>query len=307
MTDKWEQRLIGIGIGLGIAVLLTAICYAGSVFGWWDALWAWSGLWRYVPQAEVEAQVVEPELANPSFEGDYAVQDNKTTIIVAPHWRGFWKDGGNLPDWAQQGASSGPIRQPEYKAATLAVDARRVRSGSSAQCFFTFYGVMLGGVQQTVAAQAGSWHQAGFQVQAWTDGSDDPCKTTGQMVATVGIDPLGGADPWARRVVWADWQDANPGCGKWNEIKSPVVQAQGAQVTVFLLAQHRWSLKHGDLYIEDAWLHQVSMSGDCPDCPVCPEPTPCPVCPDCPAGGTVDYARIEQIVIDAIDGTRLVR
>lgn len=291
---RWQDVLTGVAIGLAVAAVLTGICYAGSVFGWWDRLWAWSGLWRYVRQTQITGQqVVEPELANPGFEGHYAVQDGKTTVLVAPHWRGFWKDGGSLPDWAQQGASSGPIRQPEYKAATLTVDPRRVRSGSTAQCLFTFYGVMLGGVQQTVAAQAGQWYQAGFQVQAWTDGSDDPCRSTGQMVAAVGIDPKGGEDPWARRVVWSDWQDANPGCGRWFEVKSPVVQAQAGQVTVFVLAQHRWALKHGDLYVDDAWLRQVQMAGDCPQCPACPEPTPC-------VPGSVDYAQIRAIVHDEL-------
>lgn len=247
---------------------------------------------------------------NPSFEGTYATQDGKSTIIVAPEWRGFWKDGGSLPDWAQGGASPGPIRQPEYKAATLAVDIRRVRTGATAQCLFTFYGVMLGGVQQTVSVTKDASYQGGAYVQAWTDDSNDPCRTKGQMVATVGIDPYGGTDPWARRVIWSDWQDANPGCGKWFEIKSPVVTAEAGQVTVFYLFQHRWSLQHGDAYTEDAWLREVTngtsptpvpTTTPCSACPVCPAITPCPT----PVpGGTcicnceIDYNKINDLIIN---------
>lgn len=233
-------------------------------------------------------------LRNPSFEGTFAVQDGKGTIIMAPEWGGYWKDGGSLPDWAQGGASQGPIRQPEYKASTLSVDPRRVRTGASAQCLFTFYGVMLGGVQQTVDVTKGASYQAGFFAQAWTDNSDDPCTTKGQMIATVGIDPYGGSDPWARRVIWADWQDANPGCNKWLEIKSPVAVAQNARITVFHLWQHRWSFKHGDAYEEDAWLRELA-SATAP----CPIQTPCPLATLVPSptpGGCPSLNDIEALL-----------
>jgi len=140
---------------------------------------------------------------------------------------------------------------------------------------------MLGGVQQTVAVTKGQTYQAGAWVQAWTSSTDDPCKNDGQMIATVGLDPYGGSDPWAQRVIWQEWRDANPGCGQWFEVVSPVVKAESDHVTFFVRFQHRWALKHGDGYLEDAWLREV-QAGTCPECPACPTPTPCPDCPACP-------------------------
>jgi len=233
-------------------------------------------------------------LDNPSFEGDYYPFHGIGNLQVAESWGAMWWPRGELPLWAVSGGSDGPIRRPEYKPLPLEVDSGRVRTGERSQAFFTFYGVLLGGVYQTVPVPADSFLQASVWAQTWTSAFDDPSQSTGEMYVTVCVDPAGGTDPWARRVQCADWQAPSYERGEFRIVASPVVQAEGARVTVFILAHHKWSIKHGDMYIDDAALVVTDASGECPTCPECP------ACPPCEPGTTepVDYDRIADIFRD---------
>ena len=240
-------------------------------------------------------------LVNPGFEGEYHAQDGDGPIQVADGWRAFWWPRDTLPLWAVSGGSSGPIRRPEFKALPRSIDAGRVLEGEQSQCFFAFYSVMLAGVMQTVNAPFGAWVRATVHAQTWTSKNDDPKQSTGEMNVTVGIDPTGGTDPWARRVQWSDWQAPAYTWGFWRIIESPVVEVDDDRVTVFIMAHHKWAVKHGDLYLDSAILEEVDLGGVTPP-PVEPPPVEPP-----PVGEAVDYDRIQDIIAEELDKLTIVR
>src|SRR5690242_14131601 len=94
-------------------------------------------------------------LQNGGFEGTYAPFDGDNTRMVAPGWTPW--------SVAHQSTDPGFVNlQPEYRAAA---NPRRVRSGSSAQEWFTFFATHTGGILQRVPASAGQV----LQFSAWVN------------------------------------------------------------------------------------------------------------------------------------------
>jgi hypothetical protein len=254
--------------------------------------------WIIAPCAEVQAQGANL-LTNGGFEGVYISHENAGEVQVAPGWLPWHADGLTaLPGITGGSTGSGvPTARPEYKAATVAVDRLRVWEGDKAQCLFSFYRTHYAGVYQQVSVVVGRAYQVRVRAQAWSSATDDPRKSEGEEYISLGLDPEGGSWYGSRAVVWTQWKWVGP---TYVEYVSEPVIAQKPTMTLFLSGAHKWALKHGDIYMDDARMAEVSMPGDCPACPtpqppvcpvyptpvVCPVATPCPVCPAPVPGGT---------------------
>jgi hypothetical protein len=140
-----------------------------------------------------------------------------------------------------------------------------------AQSHFTYGGMGLGGIYQTVTVTLGTrlrfsafmetWQCYDYGVACdWGRKSDQPS----DMHTRIGIDPTGGTDPNSAAIVWSPEKAA---FDQWVEF-SVIAQAQSNKVTVFTQCgpTFDWARKNNDCYIDDLAL--VSLD------PVPPTPTP---------------------------------
>lgn len=237
----------------------------------------------------VAQQVAGNLLVNPGFEGTYHLQDDIGELSVADSWRAWYTEEGGR-------------HRPEFKAETLQTGRAHVRTGQSAQKFFTTFASHDGGVYQRVTGVTpGQWYTFSAWVWVWsTDARDNPptsVKPTGKYSALVGINPWGDERILYRTTVWG--KEVLNVYDQWALI-SVTAQAWSDSIVVAIRGTPEWPVKSNDSYWDDASLVAADMGGTCPEptpCPVCPPcPTPTP-CPECPGGGEpVDYGRIEAIM-----------
>ena len=125
-------------------------------------------------------------------------------------------EAGDLSGWTRSGAVDGVQEGPWY-ANVAAYEGSRFL-GTAVNC-----GAKDGGVQQSVAARPGSNVTVQARTFTFRDG-------TASIRNRVGIDPYGGTEPAAGRVVWSEWVETG---GRWENV-AVSTQAQADSVTVFL-------------------------------------------------------------------------
>jgi hypothetical protein len=271
MIDKWEQRWIGIAIGLGVAVALTVVCYAGSVFGWWDALWAWA--WRWLPQAEIApSMAANDNLVNGGFEDGFYQYQGIGELKVPLGWEPWWHEGDKAP-------SGTAYRRPEWSPIDTALAAYLVHGGTYSSKMFTTYGAHNAGLYQRVKATPGQWYEFSAWVYVWSSSGTDGHKSEspqGRYRAMTCVNPWGSSQNWDDTTI----------CGKdildvydsWQRV-SVTFQAWGDEVTLFTKGNPWYAVRSNDSTWDDVMLREVAGPGEpCPECPMCPE------CPG--AGGT---------------------
>jgi len=155
--------------------------------------------------------------------GDVAVtqgQSARLPFTLPAHLPAALQNGDfeaeDLSGWTRWGAVDGIQAGPWY--ADIAAHEGGRFLGSAVNC-----GAKDGGVQQSIAARPGS----DVVVQAWTLTYKDG---TAGLRNRVGIDPTGGTDPGAGRVVWSSWIETG---GSWERI-AVAAPAQAERVTIFL-------------------------------------------------------------------------
>lgn len=207
-------------------------------------------------------------LQNPGFEGNYSAYMPQTaqeradcphgvcnTAQVPPSWR---------PWWNKARASDA---NPEYKPA--APFASRIRSGSNAAQYFSFYRTHEAGFMQQVNVPANATLQFSVWGQAWLSNSDSLTSDSNVWInMRVGIDPAGGTNPFSPNIVWSN--TINP-FDAYQQL-SVQAQAQGSRVTVFTYSRAEYPLKHSDVYWDDATLF-VTNQAPPPPPPTTPPPT----------------------------------
>ena len=125
-------------------------------------------------------------------------------------------EAGDLSGWTRWGAVDGVQEGPWYADAAAFQGGRFL--GTAVNC-----GAKDGGIQQSVAVAPGST----VAVRAWAlTFTDGPAGVRGR----VGIDPSGGNEPGAGRVVWSPWVETG---GRWEPI-AVSTPALADRVTVFL-------------------------------------------------------------------------
>jgi len=230
-----------------------------------------------VLSARAEHSAQQNLLENPGFEGNYVQQCCHTEqgftpgtpyaeIQVAPGWRAWWVDPDSSPafpsycDYNIAPITCQPYHRPEY--AALFVDPARVRSGSNAQKYFSFYSTHLAGLyQQVTGALPGQTYRFTVFMEAWSTDSSEPgapSSTQTSMGLQVGIDPGGGTDPFSANIVWGQRQEA---FDQWAQFGVDAV-AKSSTVTVVTRSWPSLALRHNDVYVDDASLIAIGAGAE---------------------------------------------
>jgi LysM repeat protein len=246
--------------------------------------------------AAVPASVMTPVMAqtgptNLLVNGDFEAwdwtnpgwpfQNGIPEVQIAPGWRAFHVDrapeGVSMPqNW----------KRPEFRDVKAAEYPYRVRSGLLAQKYFTFGGQHIAGLYQQVGnITPGTQLRFTIYMQTWscmpsaTQWNDCPTghlsNSPSPMHTRVGIDPVGGTNPWSPTIVWSPEIDAYD---QWTRFQVEAV-AGASTVTVFTYSYPDWNDHvfriHNDVYVDDGSLialNQVPVV----ETPVPPEPEATP-------------------------------
>ncbi len=188
-------------------------------------------------------------LYNGGFENEFHQYQGRSALIVADGWTPWWVPQQRPPDPAWKN------RRPEWKRATLTVDAARIRSGESSQQYFSFWGTHVGGVYQRVMAPRSARLRFSAWGHAWSSEQNPPRPSVNptHVHMKIGIDPKGGLDPFDTGIVWSAERNAIDEFAPF----SVEAIAQGGRVTVFLYSAPDEAKKHNDIYWDDAELTVV--------------------------------------------------
>lgn len=211
-------------------------------------------------------------LTNPGFDGTYSSFIPQTeeqlascpwgicgTANVPVGWYPFWI--GQRPEnvWWEN-------KMPEYKPACPADIVpcpfmNRVKGGQQALQYFNFEGTNTAGVWQKVTVPNNARLTFSAWGQAWSTDTDEPISILPTSVdMRIGIDPLGGTNPFAGNIVWSPTQ--NPyDAYSFFEVQAT---AQGSSVTVFLLAKPAEMRRHNDFYWDEASLVVTGQGAPAP-------------------------------------------
>lgn len=194
-----------------------------------------------------QAQQGQNLLTNPGFEKPFVTVDGNPPRQVAQGWSP-WNIGG--------GQSASENVQPEYYPAsdvTNGLGVPRIRGGSDAQQYHSFFATHDGGVFQRVTGiTKGAQLRFSAYIYVWSSTFDDVNKSEGDgsIVVEVGIDPTGGTSGDSTSIVWsapAIQYDS------YNEY-SVTATAQENAVTVFVRSTVSTPVKNNNIYVDDASL-----------------------------------------------------
>ena len=148
---------------------------------------------------------------------------------------------------------------PEYRdtAGGPQTPPSRKVAGDNSQKYFTFYSLHEAGLYQTVGGiQPGARLRFSVYMQAWASQANDPFTSAGQptMGMKVGIDPLGGNNPWSPNIIWSPVKEA---FDHW-ELFSVQAVARADRVTVFTRSRPYFAIQHNDVYVDEASLVVVA-------------------------------------------------
>jgi LysM repeat protein len=190
-------------------------------------------------------------LRNPGFEETpfVTVPATNTTpeMQMAPGWE-RWHFGG--------GSSASQNVEPEYYPAsdsTNGLGVPRIRNGSEAQQYLTFFATMDAGIYQTVTnIPANAQLRFSAYIYVWSSTLDDPnlSEDPGGVNIQVGIDPTGGTDAASTSVVWSQ---ASSTYDAFNEY-SVTAAASSSSVTVFVRSTVSTPIQSNNIYVDDASL-----------------------------------------------------
>jgi LysM repeat protein len=186
-------------------------------------------------------------LTNPGFEQPFTTVDGVPPRQVAQGWQP-WHIGG--------GQTSSENRQPEYypaSDATNGLGVPRIRNGSDAQQYLSFFATHDGGVYQRVTGfVAGASLRFSAFLYVWSSTFDDVnlSENPGGVAVQVGIDPTGGTSAESADIIWSDsvvQYDA------YNEYIVTATASANA-VTVFIRSTVTTTVKNTNVYMDDASL-----------------------------------------------------
>ncbi|NLX09362.1 MAG: LysM peptidoglycan-binding domain-containing protein [Chloroflexi bacterium] len=198
-------------------------------------------------------------LQNPGFEEPYVTLNGDPTLRVANSWQPW-----SLPP----GSSTAINARPEYRAAP----ANRVRSGSAAQEYNTFFATHTGGLYQRVPVSPNTPLQFSVYVYIWSSANfADPnvSENPNDVRVRVGIDPNGGTDGTSPNIVWSSDQEF------YDQYRQLSVSAtsRSTAVTVFIRSAPQGFVGSTNIYVDDAVLAPQGQAGPTATLPG-PSPTP---------------------------------
>ena len=160
----------------------------------------------------------------------------------------------------------------------------RIFDGNQSFMYFGFYRIIDAGLFRKFPTAIDSTLKATVQVHAWSSTEDNPLKSTGvtqpeswdegtpgltdaqrNFTFWIGIDPLGGDDPFAESVVWGKGKHVY---NKFEQI-SVEVPASAETFTVFVRGKSLWRYKHNDVYVDYLEVTETPKTGGCEPCAPC--------------------------------------
>jgi LysM repeat protein len=217
-------------------------------------------------------------LVNPGFESPYSKQcchedpnflpnTPIDEVQVAQGWSGWWLqpdlDPAHPGSCENKPAPCVAWHRPEWREANCgAVCLNRIRSGSNAQKYFTFWSVHDAGMfQQVSGIRPGALLRFSVYMQGWsTNAAYGPSDRAQQMNMRVGIDPTGGTNGFSSNVIWSAPNDV---FDDWGLYTIEAV-ARGSTVTVFTRSTPVYPVQHVDVYVDDASLVVVGAGASQP-------------------------------------------
>ena len=191
-------------------------------------------------------------------------QDAIEEVQVAPGWRAWYLDVAPAYVQVPINCNKGPDgyhcywMRPEFR--TNVDFANRIHGGVRSQKYFS-YGRMheAGLMQQVSGIPPGARVRFSIWIQAWMCFDSGKCGKTGErsdqpsdMHLRVGIDPLGGTDPFTTSVAWSAEQPA------WDKFVQFQVETVAISNTVTVFTHSRpewsWARSNNDVYLDDASL-----------------------------------------------------
>lgn len=231
---------------------------------------------------------VPADLVNGGFEADWEEEESHDVLIFPIDGDPYRAVMGNVftpPGWLTWYRHGKPVEhdprnddgwvQPEVKDAWVHPphDPARVHSGEKAIHMFKTWGVFDGGLLQSVSVEPGARLRLSAFAHAWSSQRDDARWSEGPGNACgfklegethdddwrnftfwVGVDPLGGQNPYAESVVWG-WGAHIYNCH--DEVPYIEVVAEHDTVTVFLRTRTLWPFKHNNAYWDDVTLEII--------------------------------------------------
>ncbi len=192
-------------------------------------------------------------LTNPGFEKPFVTLDGNPPRQVAQGWSPWNLSGGQ---------STSENIQPSYFPASDVTDGLgvpRIRSGSDAQQYLSFFATHDGGLYQRVTnVTSGAQLSFSAYVYVWSTTYDDVNKSDspGGVVVSVGIDPTGGTAGDSSNIVWST---PSVQYDAYNQY-TVTATAAGTAVTVFIRSTVSTPVKNNDIYVDDASLTVVGSS-----------------------------------------------
>jgi LysM repeat protein len=200
------------------------------------------------------AQEATNLLENGGLEGEYAPLGGDEALQLAPAWQPWYI--------APPGHIEGnEVIRPDYYPSP----ENRVRTGTGAQEYNTFYAGHDAGIFQRVPAQEGAQLEFSAYVYVWSSASfEDPDESVEpqDVSVQVGIDPTGGQDGASEAIIWSEVAQF------YDEYRQLTVQAtaEANAITVFVRSIARGAVGINTTYVDDASLIQTGL--------VTPEPVP---------------------------------
>ncbi len=185
-------------------------------------------------------------LQNSGFEEPYIAINADDTLRVASSWQPW-----SLP----QGSSTAINARPTYQPAP----PMRVRSGSAAQQYDTFFATHTGGVYQRVPVAPNTDLRFSVFIYVWSSAtftnpnlSEDP----NDVKVSVGIDPTGGTDGTSSNIVWSSAEEYYD---QYREL-SVTATSTGTAVTVFVRSAPEGFVGTNNIYLDDAMLVPLNQA-----------------------------------------------
>lgn len=204
------------------------------------ALLALVGLWGFSPPTWAQTNLLD----NPGFEDPYVPFQGDTTRMVADGWSAW-----HVPQ--REGDDGFRNLKPEYQPAS-ASNTARIRQGSNAQEYFSFFATHTGGVYQQVTVPNGARLQFSVYVYVWSTHYDDVNRSEdpGRVQVQVGIDPNGGTDGENERIIWSSPLEY------YDEYRLISVETNAVAdiVTVFVRTTFDLPQKNNNVYLDEASL-----------------------------------------------------
>jgi hypothetical protein len=216
---------------------------------------------QWAPQQQQENDVELPNLLyNPFFEEGYdkayippppghpdCPSGECSSVIMAEGWTPWWLTDHEFD------------HNPEYKRAdVIFTDPVRVRSGQSAQQYFSFWSTHEAGFYQRVSVNNGQSYCFNIWGHAWSAVDDNDAYSgpdDGWLDQKVGIDPTGGTDPKSNNIIWGPPRKQYDDYGQFGVC----AYALSDHMTVFTYSRPLYPKQHNDVYWDDAELFSPDL------------------------------------------------